>query len=167
MSESSSKTWDEMVDRLRNAATEVRAAAERKGSPVVGEDPAAARLKGDVSRLEQSASELLSRLSASVGERRTEIETSFDRERAERNADQLKSSLEDLVDLATSLTSGVAAAASSSLKDAEPELKNAARALEDVVGSATAWVRSVVDPARKQEEGSSTGGSGSPPLDAL
>ena len=165
MSDSGSKSWDEMVDRLRQAAAEVRAAVGNVGPPETGEDAASTRLKSDVSRLERSASELRSRLTASIAERRTEIETSFDRERAERTADQLKSSLEELAALAAGLASGVAAAATSTLKQAEPELKSAARALEDVAGSATAWVRSVVDPNREQPRKSSS--EGRPPLDDL
>jgi hypothetical protein len=116
-----------------------------------------------VSRLEQSASNLLSRLSAAIEERRTEIETSLDRERVERNADQLKSSLEDLAAHATSLATGVASAASSSLKQAEPELKAAAGALEDVAGSTASWVRSVVDPVGGQPRNRPA--EGSPLLD--
>jgi hypothetical protein len=131
----------------------------------MGEDAAATRLKSDVSQLEHAASELRSKLSASLGERRTEIETSFDRERAERSADQLKSSLEEFAALAATLASGVAAAASSSLKQAEPELKTAARALEDVAGSASAWIRSVVDPNREQPRTPSS--EGRAPLDEL
>lgn len=155
MSESGNHSWNEIVDRLRQAAADVRDAAGTAGAPDMAEDAASTRLKSDVSRLEQSASELLSRLSASIAERRAEIETSFDRERAERTAEQLKSSLDELAALAANLASGVAAAATSTLKQAEPELKTAARALEDVAGSATAWVRSVVDPAREQPDTSS------------
>ena len=165
MSDPGNRSWDEVVDRLRRAATDVRAAAGSAGSTGMEEDAAAARLKSDVSRLEQSASDLRSKLSASIAERRTEIETSFDRERAERTTKQLKSSLDELAALAANLASGVAAAASSSLKQAEPELKNAARALEDVAGSATAWVRSIVDPAREQPGPSSS--QERPPLDDL
>jgi hypothetical protein len=165
MSDPGSKSWNEMVDRLRQAAAEVRAAAEKAGSPDREDDAASTRLKRDVTRLEQSASELLSRLSASINERRAEIETSFDRERAERNTNQLKSSIEDLVGLAANVASVVTAAATSTLKQAAPELKTAARSLEDVAVSATAWVRSVVDPSREQPPKSSS--SGRPPLDDL
>ena len=165
MSDPGSKSWDEMVDRLRRAAAEVRAAVGNAGSPGMEEDAAAARLKSDVSRLGHSASELRSKLSASVAERRTEIETSFDRERAERTADQLKSSLEELAAVASNLASRVAGAAGSSLKQAEPELKTAARALEDVAGSAAAWARAVVDPTREQPRNPSS--EGRAPLDDL
>ena len=165
MSDPGNRTWEEMVNRLRQAAAEVRAAAGNVGSPGMGDDEASTRLKSDVSRLEQSASELRSKLSASLAERRTEIETSFDRERAERTTDQLKSSLDELAALAANLASGVAAAATSTLKQAEPELKTAARALEDVAGSATAWVRSVVDPSREQPGTPSS--QERPPLDDL
>ena len=165
MSDPGNRSWDEMVDRLRRSAAEVRAAAGSARSSNMEDETAATRLKSDVSRLEQSAAELLSKLSASIAERRTEIETSFDRERAERTTDQLKSSLDELAALAANLASGVAAAASSSLQQAEPELKTAARALEDVASSATAWVRSVVDPAREQPGAAPS--QERPPLDDL
>lgn len=165
MSDSGNKSWDEMVDRLRQAAAEVRAAAGNAESPGMGEDEASTRLRSDVSRLEQSATELRSRLAASIAERRTEIETSFDRERAERTTEQLKSSLEELAALAANLVSGVTAAATGTLKQAEPELKTAARALEDVAGSATTWIRSVIDPVREEPGTSST--QERPPLDDL
>ena len=165
MSEPGNRWWDEMVDALRRAAAEVRSALGRTGSPSPDEDAAATRLKGDVSRLEQSATELLSKLSTGLGERRSEIETSFDRQRAERSAEQMKASLEELAALAGSLTSNIASAASSSLKHAEPELKTAVRALEDVAGSAASWIRAVVDPARDQRGKPSS--EGKPPLDDL
>ena len=165
MSEPGNRSWEEMVDTLRKAAAEVRATLGRADSPSADEDAAATRLKGDVSRLEQSAADLLAKLSTGLGERRTEIETSFDRERAERSADQMKSSLEELTALAGSLTSDMASAASSSLKHAEPELKTAVRALEDVAGSAASWIRTVIDPARDRQRAPSP--EGNPPLDDL
>ena len=165
MSEPGSRSWDEMVEALRRAAAEVRSAMGRTGSPSAEEDAAAMRLKGDVSRLEQSASDLLSKLSSGLEQRRTEIDTSFDRERAAHSADQMKASLEEFAALGGSLTSNIASAAGSSLKHAEPELKTAVRALEDVAGSAASWIRAVIDPARDQQ--GSPASEGKPPLDDL
>ena len=62
----------------------------------------------------------------------------------------MKASLEDLAVLATSVTSEIGSAANSTLKQAEPELKNVARALEKVAESATLWIRSMIDPGKKQ-----------------
>jgi hypothetical protein len=154
-----------MVERLRSAAEDVRSALGRAGSPSPDDDPAAARLKSDVSRLEQSASELISNISAGLRERRSEIDTSFDRERAQRSADQLKSSLEELAALAGSVSADIASAAGSTLKKSEPELKNVARALENVAVSAASWIRSAVDPAG--EEPGKPGSESRPPLDDL
>lgn len=165
MSEPGSRSWDEIVDALRRAAADVRAAVGRSGSLSAAEDAAGARLKSDVSRLEESAAELLAKLSAGLAERRSEIETSFDRERAERSADHMKASLEELAALAGGLTSSIATAAGSSLKQAEPELKTAVRALEDVASSAASWVRTVVDPARDRQGNPAS--EGRPPLDDL
>jgi uncharacterized phage infection (PIP) family protein YhgE len=165
MSDIGNQSWDEAVDSLRRAAGEVRSALGRTASPSGDEDAAAARLKDDVSRLEQSASDLLTKLSAGLGERRTEIESSFDRERVERSAEQMKGSLEELAALAGSLTSHMASAASGTLKQTEPELKTAVRALEDVAGSAASWIRTVIDPAREKQGTPSP--EGQPPLDDL
>ena len=154
-----------MVERLRSAAEAVRSALGRAGSPSLADDPAAARLKSDVSRLEQSASELIATISAGLRERRSEIDTTFDRERAQRSADQMKSALEELAALAGSVSTDIASAASSTLKQSEPELKNVARALEDVAGSAASWIRSAVDPAREERDKPASGSR--PPLDDL
>ncbi len=165
MSAPDNRSWDEMVDALRTAARDVRSAIGRAGSPRVDDDAAAARLKGDVSRLEQSASELIVTISAGLRERRSEIETSFDRERAQRTAEQMKTSLEELAVLAGRVTADVASAANSTLKQSEPELNNVARALEDVAGSAASWVRSVIDPT--EEQPGQQEAKNRPPLDDL
>ncbi len=150
---------------LRTAAGEVRSALGRAGSHSVEDDAAAARLKGDVSRLEQSASELISKISAGVQERRSEIDTSFDRERAQRSAELMRTSLEELAALAGSVSADIASAASSTLKQSEPELKNVARALEDVAGSAASWIRTAIDPAKEQS--GKRAPENRPPLDDL
>jgi uncharacterized phage infection (PIP) family protein YhgE len=160
-----SQSWDEMVNSLRKAAGEVRSALGRAGSASVGDDAAAARLKDDVSRLEQSASALTAKMSSGLRERRAEIDSSFDQERAQRSAEQLKSSLEELAALAGSVTADIASAANSTLKQSEPELKNVARTLEDVVGSATSWIRNAIDPAQERPEERAPGNR--PPLDDL
>ncbi len=165
MTHSSSRSWDDVVDALRSAAAEVRSAIGRTGPPTADEDAAATRLKGDVSRLEQSASDLLAKLSGELDQQRSELGSSFDRERAERSADQIKGSLEELASLARGLTSDVASAAGTSLKQAEPELKTAVRALEDVAGSAVSWIRATIDPPTAQRQDAPT--EGKPPLDDL
>jgi uncharacterized phage infection (PIP) family protein YhgE len=159
------RSWDEMVESLRAASAQVRSALGRAGSASTGDDAAAARLKSDVTRLEQSASELISNISAGLRERRSEIETSIDRERAQRSAEQMKSSLQELAELAGSVTADIASAANSTLKQSEPELKKVARALEDVAGSAASWIRTTIDPA-KEQPGERTSQS-QPPLDDL
>jgi hypothetical protein len=154
-----------VVDALRTAAAEVRSAIGRAGSPSVNDDAAAARLKGDVARLEQSASELISKISTGLREQRSEIDTAFDRERAQRTAEQMKSSLEELATLAGSVTAEIASAANTTLKHSEPELKNVAGALEDVAGSAASWIRSAIDPAKEQQ--AKREAESQPPLDDL
>ena len=150
---------------LRTAAGEVRSALGRAGSRSVDDDAAAARLKGDVSRLEQSASELIAKISAGMQERRSEIDTAFDRERAQRSAEQMKSSLDELAALAGSVSAEIASAASSTLKQSEPELRNVARSLEDLAASAASWIRTAIDPAN--EKSGKQAPDNSPPLDDL
>jgi methyl-accepting chemotaxis protein len=165
MSAPDNRSWDELITTLRTAAGEVRSALGRVGSPSADDDPAAARLKGDVSRLEQSASELIAKVSVGWQERRSEIETSFDRERAQRTLEQMNASLEELADLASRVTADVASAANSTLKQSEPELNNVARALEDVAGSAASWIRSAIDPTKEQPGAQAS--RNRPPLDDL
>jgi archaellum component FlaC len=150
MSAPDRRSWDELVDTLRTAAGDVRSAIGRAGSSSTDDDVAAARLKGDVSRLEQSASELISKISVGLRERQSEIDTSFDRERAQLSVEQMKSSLEELATLAGSVSADIVSVASGTLKQSEPELKNVARALEDVAGSAASWIRAAIDPTREQ-----------------
>jgi hypothetical protein len=165
MSAPDNRSWDEVVDSLRTAARDVRSAIGRAGSPSADDNAAATRLKGDVSRLEQSASELISKISAGLRERQSEIDTSFDRERAQRSAEQMKSSLDELATLAGSVSADIVSAASGTLKQSEPELKNVARALEDVAGSAASWIREAIDPTREQPGKQSY--QNRPPLDDL
>jgi hypothetical protein len=165
MSDSGSRSSDDVIAALRSAAAALHDAIRRAGTASADEQAAAARLKEDVSRLEQSATELVAKLSGSLEQQRTEVESSFDREHAERTAGQLRSSLEELAALASALAASVAAAAGSSIQQAEPELKAAQRSLEDVVGSAAVWVRAAVDPARDQRGNLSR--EGRPPLDEL
>ena len=159
------RSWDEMVEKLRTAAREVRSAIGRAGSPSADDDAATARLKGDVSRLENSASELVAKISAGMRERRSEIETSLDNERAQRSAEQMKTALEELAALAGKVTANVASAANSTLKQSEPELNNVARALEDVAGSVASWIRSAIDPIKDQPRQQAS--RNHPPLDDL
>jgi uncharacterized phage infection (PIP) family protein YhgE len=159
------RSWDEMVYKLRTAAADVRSAIGRAGFPGADDDAASARLKGDVSRLEQSASELVAKISAGLQERSSEIGTSFDRERAQRNAEQLKTALEELTVQAGKVSADIASAANRTLKQLEPELNNVARALEDVAGSAASWIRSAIDPT-KDKLGKQTA-QNRPPLDDL
>jgi hypothetical protein len=165
MSDRTRQSWDEAIDALRRAASEVRSAVGRADEPGPEEDAAAARLKADVSRLEQSASELRAKLSGSLEQQRTHLDAAFDRERAQQSTDQIRASLEELGTVAGRLTSEVAAAAGQSVKHADPELKSAIRALEDVAGSAAAWVRAVVDPSSEARPGAAR--QPEPPLDEM
>lgn len=165
MSAPENRSWDAMVEKLRKAAADVRSAVGRGESPSADDDAASARLKGDVSRLEQSASELVVKLSAGLRERRSEIETSFDGGRAQRSAEQMKTSIEELATMAGNVAADVAAATGNTLKQSEPELRSVARALEDVAGSTATWIRSALDPTKEQPRKQAS--QDRPPLDDL
>lgn len=165
MSAPDHRSWDVMVNKLRTAAREIRSAGGRAGAPSADDDAATARLKGDVTRLEESASDPVTKISAGLRERRSEIETSIDRERAQRIAEQMKTALEELAVLAGRVTADVTSAANSRLKQSEPELNNVARALEDVAGSAASWIRSAIDPTKDQQRQHAS--RNRPPLDVL
>jgi hypothetical protein len=77
----------------------------------------------------------------------------------------MKSSLDELATLAGSVSADIVSAASGTLKQSEPELKNVARALEDVAGSAASWIREAIDPTREQPGKQSS--QNRPPLDDL
>jgi hypothetical protein len=159
------RSWEDLTDMLRTAAAEVRSALSRAGSPSPDDYAATVRLKGDVSRLQQAASDLVSTITSGMRERGSEIGSTFDREKAQRGAEQIKTSLEDLASLAASVTSEIGSAANSTLKQAEPELKNVAGALEKVAESATSWIRTTIDPEKKQSGAQSS--ENKPPLDDL
>jgi hypothetical protein len=159
------RSWENLAETLRTAGAEVRSALRRTGSSSPADDAAAARLKDDVSRLERTASDLISTISTGLRARGSEIGSSFDRERAQRSAEQMKTSLEDLAALAVNTASDVGSAANSTLKQAEPELKHVARALETVAESVTSWIRTMIDPEKKQPGPRAS--EDRPPLDDL
>jgi hypothetical protein len=163
MSDSGSRSWDDVIAALRGAVGDLRDAIGRSGPSGVDEHAATVRLKDDVARLEQNASDLVTKIASGLEERRGEVESSFDREQVERSAGQVRTSLEELASLTTALASSVAAAAGSSIKQAEPELKEALRSLEDVAASAAAWARATIDPGRDQRGNLSS--EGRPPLE--
>lgn len=165
MSERDPSSWDDVVDKLQGAATELRSAAGRGAGASAEEEEAATRLKADVTRLEHSAAELRARLSASLESQKAEFQTSVDRDRAEQSAGQLKDAIDELAGLARTVTLDIKAAAETGFTQAQPELRTAIRALEDVAGSAGAWVRAAIDPDRPQA--GERKGSQRPPLDDL
>jgi hypothetical protein len=163
MGEPTSKSWQDIVDTLQGAANELRASAGRPGATSAKEAAAATKLKSDVSRLEQSATDLRSRLAQSLDAQRSEFESTLDRERAEQTASQFKSAVDELLGLARSVSIDMKAAAVSTFEQSKPELNSAIRALEDVASSAADWMRAVVEPVRRPPGRTNRGAK--PPLD--
>ena len=119
------RSWDELVDTLRTAAGDVRSAIGRVGSSSTDDDVAAARLKGECLDW-NSLPELISKISAGLRERQSEIDTTFDRERAQLSVEQMKSSLEELATLRKGIRRHRVGRQRHLAN--EPELKNVARA---------------------------------------
>ncbi len=165
MSESKRSSWDDGVDALRNAVNELRSAASGDRMESQEEQAAADRLKEDVARLEEAATNLRTRLATGFDTQRSEFESSLDRERAEQSVGQLRSSLDDLIEQARTVAREFGNVARSSANQAEPELKTAIRTLEDVAGSAASWVKAVIDPNRPNQAPRSV--AAKPPLDDL
>ena len=165
MSDKFGRSWDEAMTALGRAARELRETAGRVGEATPEEAAAKARLKEDVSQLERSAAELFAKVSASLEREREGIESSADREQAERSSGQIKSALEELAALAAKVANDVAGAASGSVRQAEPEMKAALGTLDDVVKSAGQWLRVAIVPESGKAGGSGKGSQ--PPLDDL
>jgi hypothetical protein len=161
MSDADRRSWEEAVDRLQRAATDLRAAAGRPREASPEEEAATTRLKADVSRLEQSASDLKDKLSSGFDWQRNEA----NRERAEQSASQLRVAFDELIGLARSVTTDLGTAAETSYKNARPELRTAIRTLEDVASSAGAWVKTAIDPG--QRHGGNRDSGPRSPLDDL
>ena len=145
MTDDRKKTWDDGVDSLRKAVHDLRAAVGDHAASDPGEEAAANRLKEDVSRLEAAARNLRGRLGAEFDTQREEFDVSSDRQRAEQSIGQMRTSLDELVNLAGSVVSDLGSVARSTAKQAQPEVKIAIQTLEDVAGSLTNWVRTVID----------------------
>jgi hypothetical protein len=165
MADPGSRSWQEAMAALREAAGELQGALGRKVATGGDEGEAGTRLGEDLSRLERAAMSLLSTLRSEAERQRTEIESSIDRERAERTASQMRAALTDLAGLASDVAVDIAGAAGKSLERAEPELKSALHALDDVMSSAASWVRATVD--RSRDQGGNLTSEGRPPLDDL
>lgn len=165
MTDGRNRSWNELVESLRAVAEQIRHAVEHKGPRSPEEEAAASRLKADLSRLEQTAADLRTKLTTGVHEQRAEFEESIDRERVAQTTDQLKASLDELLSLARTVATELGAAAGATFEQVRPELTSAARSLEDVAGSAGAWLRAVLDTggARPRDRGQGEG----PPLDDL
>lgn len=163
MSEPTSRTWEEALGALRQAAVELKSSLSQAASSAEDAEPTPGRLKHDLDRLLQSGSELQSKFVEGFERQRPDVVSNVDKERAEKSASQLKHSLEEFATLAVDVTTGVAAAAQSSLKQAEPELRTAVRSLEDMTSSVTAWLSNSID-TRRSGDGTPTR---KPPLDEM
>jgi chromosome segregation ATPase len=164
MAEQNNRSWDEALSALRQAAEELKTVLTRNSVKAEEVQASPGQLKHDLERLQRAGSELQAKLVDSFDRQRPEIVSNLDRERAERTAEQLKRSLEDLASLAVNVTAEVATAAQSSLKQAEPELRTAIRSLEDLASSVSAWITSSIDSGRTRSD---SGPTRRPPLDDL
>jgi hypothetical protein len=165
MSESSSRSWSEAVQALRQAVGDLKSALARYETDTAGEEASASRLKQNLGRVQQAGAELQTTLVNSFERHKPEVVSGIDRERAERTAQNLKSSFDELASLAGDVAADVAVAARSTLKDAEPEIRAAIRSLEVLASSATAWISESIESSRASR--GDAGGKGRQPLDDL
>jgi hypothetical protein len=163
MSEASGRSWDEALSALRDSAGELKRALTHIASKTEDAQPTTGRLKQDLERLVRAGAKLQTTFLEGFERQRPDIVSHLDRERAEQTAQQLKASVEELATLAVDVTIEVAAAAQSSLKQAEPELRTAARSLEDLASSVATWIANSIDSGR----GGSSAGQRKPPLDEM
>lgn len=153
MTDQGQKSWDDGVDALRKAVHDLRAAVGDHAASDPGEEAAANRLKEDVTRLEAAAKNLRGRLGAQFDTQREEFDVSSDRRRAEQSLGQMRTSVDELVNLAGSVAADLGSVARSTARQAQPEVKMAIQTLEDVAGSLTNWVRTVIDSEASSRSG--------------
>lgn len=153
MTDERNKAWDDGVDALRKAVHDLRAVVGDHAPSDPGEEAAANRLKEDVARLEAAAKNLRGRLGAEFDSQREEFGASSDRQRAEQSLGQMRASLDELVSLARSVVTDLGSVARTTARQAQPEVKIAIQTLEDVAGSLTNWVRTVIDSETSSRSG--------------
>ncbi len=144
-------SWDELVDKLRGSVNELRSAVGRpvEGNP--GEEAAAQRLRGDLSRLEETAARLRASFASSLDAQKAGI-AGEERVKAQETAGQLKESLQELLGMARNVATDVKTGAQATYTQSEPELKSAIKSLEEVAVSSGAWIRTVIDPQRQSKD---------------
>jgi hypothetical protein len=163
MNEPSSQSWDDALIALRQAAGDLKTALGHVASRADESQPTPGRLKHDLDWLMRAGSDAQAKFVEGFERERPDLVSSLDRERAEKTAQHLKSSVEEIAALAADVTADVAAAAQSSLKHAEPELRTAIRSLEDLASSVAAWIATSIESGRGGEPRSKR----KPPLDEL
>jgi len=163
MNEPNSRSWDEALSALRQAAGELKSSLSQVASTPDESQPASGRLKHDLDRLLRSGADLQATFVEGFERQRPDIVSRIDRERAEKTTQQLKSSVEEFATLAVDVATEVATAAQASLKQAEPELRTAARSVEDLTSSLAAWISSSIDTRRDGDANRDR----KPPLDEL
>ena len=165
MSSNDDRTVEQALASLRDAAGELRTAVAARMAPSDDDSPAARRLKDDTARLGRAASDLLSTLRHELDQQDTAVGTAPERERAAHATTEIKSALGELARIASSVAGQVANVAGSSVKQADPEITKAIRALEDVADSAANWLRSELDAPGVRRGDRAT--RNAPPLDEL
>jgi hypothetical protein len=163
MNAPNSRSWDEALGALRQAAGELKSSLGGVVGNAEDPQPTPSRLKHDLDRLLQSGAELQSKFVEGFERQRPDIVSRIDREKAEKSAHQLKNSVEEFATLAVKVTTEVTSAAQSSLKQAEPELRTAVRSLEDLTSSLAVWISDSIDTRRVGDSHPTR----KPPLDEL
>jgi hypothetical protein len=148
MTDAGDRTLDQAMASLREAAGELRSALAPRSDSGEEDRESTQRLKADVARFGEAATAALSTLGHDLDQQRAAIGASVDRERAEHAVTEMKSALAELTAMASALASEIASSAAGSVKQADPEITKAVRALDDVIASGAAWINSVLDSPR-------------------
>src|SRR4051794_8749410 len=100
MADLENRSWRDAITSLRKAAGELQSALGQTVAAGADDGEAGTRLRADLSRLERAAASLLATVRGEAERGRAELESSLDRERAERTGSQIKAALTDLAGLA-------------------------------------------------------------------
>jgi hypothetical protein len=165
MTEARDRTLEDAMASLREAVGELRSAVDPRAGTTEENRVVTEQLKADISRLGEASATALNVLGRDLEQQRETIGASIDRERINRATSEIQTAIRDLAGMASIVAAEIGAAAASGVRQADPEISRAIQALDDVLSSASTWVRTVTDPAREQA-GRGTPGD-RPPLDDL
>lgn len=165
MTDTGDRTLEQALASLRDAAGELRTALAARVAPSEDDGEVTRQLKADTVRLGQAASHALSALGRELDQQRGAVGSAAERERAEKATSEIKGALSELTEIAATVAGELASAASAGVRQVDPEITKAISALDDVINSATTWIREAIESNRGR--GQTQASRNTPPLDDL